>query len=568
MLCRSCSVTLADGSRYCSACGSDQTDPGTPAIATIAPIATIVSPRLDAAALQELVMRTLANQYVVRRLLGAGGMASVFLADDLALERTVAIKVLPTEMAHDERVVARFQREAKTAAKLDHPHIIPIYRVESEGLLNYFVMKYVQGRSLDEVMRADEGLDVAFAQRVLQEAASALSHAHRRGVVHRDVKPANIMLDADDRVVLTDFGISKAGEGTSQLTQTGIIMGTPAYMAPEQVLGREVDGRADQYALAVLGYQMLTGKLPFDSDNTHALLYQQVHEAPPRASAVRPDLAAHIDDALVRAMAKDPGVRFPSADEFADALCGTPGASARRPVTADQPRVRTGDVATAPIPRRSAEAAATAATVAMRHRVSVTAARAAKSHRDRIRWLVGGVAAVLLVSTWAALTTHRSHEVKAATRLRDSIASASSDPIDSVHTNGDSGTAPASPATTAAAPAAADSTASGTGPAAAPVPAPATAVHLARRTPAAAVTATEDVRVTAPLTVNSDPYGTLYVDGVEVGVTPQASYPLAIGRSYDIRVERDGYKTKFETIIVTGPNEIRKRYVLEPVVAP
>ena len=156
-------------------------------------------------------------------------------------------------------MIHRFQQEAKTAAKLDHPNIIPIYRVESEAGLNYFVMKYVNGSSLEQ--RLEQGpLPIDLARRVLRDAAMALGHAHKRGIVHRDVKPANIMLESDGRVVLTDFGISKALDGGSALTGTGNIIGTPHYMAPEQAKGLEVDGRVDQYALAVVGHQILTGK--------------------------------------------------------------------------------------------------------------------------------------------------------------------------------------------------------------------------------------------------------------------------------------------------------------------
>ncbi|MFL5547368.1 MAG: serine/threonine-protein kinase, partial [Gemmatimonadales bacterium] len=159
--------------------------------------------------MKDRLARTLAGRYEIIRLLGRGGMALVFLAQDLVLERQVAIKVLPPEASHDAKVIQRFQQEAKTAAKLDHPNIIPIYRVESEAGLNYFVMKYVKGSSLEQ--RLEQGpLPIDLARRVLRDAAMALDHAHKRGIVHRDVKPANIMLESDGRVVLTDFGISKA----------------------------------------------------------------------------------------------------------------------------------------------------------------------------------------------------------------------------------------------------------------------------------------------------------------------------------------------------------------------
>ena len=207
-------------------------------------------------------------------------MAAVFLAQDLVLERQVAIKVLPPDTTRDAELTARFQQEAKTAAKLDHPNIIPIYRVESEAGLVYIVMKYVSGQSLEELL--DRGpLSIAHGRHVLREAALALGHAHRRRIVHRDVKPANIMLDEDGRVVLTDFGISKAVQGTTHLTGTGTIIGTPQYMAPEQAKGREVDGRADQYALGMVGYRALTGELPFEGD-------PQEHPLPagPRAAAL------------------------------------------------------------------------------------------------------------------------------------------------------------------------------------------------------------------------------------------------------------------------------------------
>jgi serine/threonine protein kinase len=268
-------------------------------------------------------------------------MAVVFLAHDLVLERQVAIKVLPPDMTRDAQLVARFQQEAKTAAKLDHPNIIPIYRVESEGGLVYIVMKYVSGQSLEELL-AKGPLPIPRVRHILREAALALGHAHRRRIVHRDVKPANIMLDDEGRVILTDFGISKAVQDTGQLTGTGTIIGTPHYMAPEQARGQEVDGRADQYALAIVGHRVLTGKLPFDGP-AHSILYQQVFEQPPMVLDRRPDTPSDLRVALDRALAKDSHARFKTMEEFASAVSGErsgPTTVVSAPVKAASPTKR------------------------------------------------------------------------------------------------------------------------------------------------------------------------------------------------------------------------------------
>ena len=266
--------------------------------------------------------RALEGRYEILRLLGRGGMAAVFLARDLVLEREVAIKVLPPDMIGDGQLMARFQQEGKTAAKLDHPNIIPIHRVESEGGLAYIVMKYVAGQSLEDTLSGRRGrLPIPQVRQILQQAALALGHAHRRHVVHRDVKPANIMLDEDGRVVLTDFGISKAVQGTTQITSTGTIIGTPHYMSPEQAKGRNVDGRTDQYALGIVGYRTLTGKLPFEGD-AQSILYQQVHEPPASVLERRPDTPPDLRIAIERALAKDPKSRFSNMEEFAAWVSG------------------------------------------------------------------------------------------------------------------------------------------------------------------------------------------------------------------------------------------------------
>ncbi len=300
--CAKCHTPVPIGSN-CSQCGTLSAENG---------------PDLDE--LQARLARTLEGRYEITRLLGRGGMAVVFLAQDLVLERQVAIKVLPPDMTRDAQLVTLFQQEAKTAAKLDHPNIIPIYRVESEGGLVYIVMKYVSGQSLEDLL-VKGPLPISRVRHVLREAALALGHAHRRRIVHRDVKPANIMLDDDGRVILTDFGISKAVQDTGQLTGTGTIIGTPHYMAPEQARGQEVDGRADQYALAIVGHRVLTGKLPFDGP-AHSILYQQVFEQPPTVLDRRPDTPSDLRVALDRALAKDSKARFKTMEEFASAVSG------------------------------------------------------------------------------------------------------------------------------------------------------------------------------------------------------------------------------------------------------
>jgi serine/threonine protein kinase len=272
--------------------------------------------------LRERLAHALEGRYEIMRLLGRGGMAAVFLARDLVLERQVAIKVLPPDMMGDGHVMARFQQEGKTAAKLDHPNIIPIHRVESEAGLAYIVMKYVSGQSLEEKLgQRKRLLPIPQVRQLLRQAALALGHAHRRHVVHRDVKPANIMLDEDDRVFLTDFGISKAVQGTTQITGTGTIIGTPHYMSPEQAKGRSVDGRTDQYALGIVGYRALTGKVPFEGD-AQSILYQQVHEPPPAVLERRPDTPPDLRIAIERALAKEPKARFSSMEEFAEWVSG------------------------------------------------------------------------------------------------------------------------------------------------------------------------------------------------------------------------------------------------------
>jgi len=263
------------------------------------------------------------GEYEVLAELGRGGMATVYLAHDLALDRKVAIKVLaPALLLMGEGMVERFKREARTAAALSHPHIIPIYAVrESEHVL-YFVMKYVQGRALDTVIRDVGTLPIPMVQTILAQVGDALGYAHRHGVIHRDIKSANIMLDEDGRAVVTDFGIAKVVQAEG-LTMTGVTVGTPTYMSPEQCATRDVTGASDQYSLGVVAYEMLTGRLPFLGESTMAVMYAHFNERPRPVAELRPDSPPNLSAGVMRMLEKDPALRWPSMDDIV-AVCGRP----------------------------------------------------------------------------------------------------------------------------------------------------------------------------------------------------------------------------------------------------
>jgi serine/threonine protein kinase len=292
-------------------------------------------------ALRQRCAAAVAGLYEIETEIGRGGMAVVFRARDTRLRRLVALKVLPPELAFREEVRTRFLREAQMSARLSHPHIVPIYSVdEVEGIV-YFAMGLVEGESLAARLAREPRPPLATVRRLLREVAGALHYAHGQGVVHRDVKPDNILLEATTgRALVTDFGIARAAEGDQRLTVTGIAVGTPAYMSPEQAMGeREVDGRADLYALGIVGYQMLAGELPFQATNTPAMLMKHLSERPRPLAQVRADLPANLVHAIERALAKGRDERWASAEAFAVALAEdarvdvapAPRASAARP---------------------------------------------------------------------------------------------------------------------------------------------------------------------------------------------------------------------------------------------
>jgi eukaryotic-like serine/threonine-protein kinase len=262
----------------------------------------------------------LAGRYVLERELGRGGMGVVFLAREVALERPVAIKLLPPALAVSAEARARFLQEARTAARLAHPHIVPIHAVEERGDLVYFVMGYVPGRTLAEQVRAEGPLPPAAVARLVQEVAWALAHAHEAGVVHRDIKPENILLErGTGRALVADFGIARLGDATPA-TGAGQILGTAQVVSPEQAAGEPLDGRSDLYSLGATACYALTGRFPFESADARGLLAQHLTlPAPPMATlrdGVPPALAAAID----RCLAKSPDGRFPTASALAEAV--------------------------------------------------------------------------------------------------------------------------------------------------------------------------------------------------------------------------------------------------------
>ena len=250
------------------------------------------------------------GRYDIYAELGRGGMAAVYLALDVALARKVAIKVMLPEITSDVGAIERFRREAQLAAGLSHPHIIPVFSVGDSTNLAYFVMKFVDGRSLDSVLHNEGRQSADFVCAVLQQVGSALDYAHRRGITHRDIKPANIMLDDGGWVVLADFGIAKASDAQG-LTSSGVMVGTPAYMSPEHFNRVEVGPPADQYALGCVAYELLTGARPFERKTIGELMKAHLLDEPEALFRVCPSCPATLASVIHRMLAKDPAERFP-----------------------------------------------------------------------------------------------------------------------------------------------------------------------------------------------------------------------------------------------------------------
>ena len=256
------------------------------------------------------------GRYKVLAKVGGGGMADVWLAEDSHLQRRIALKVLHARFAQDREFVMRFRREAESAAGLQHPNIVSVYdRGEWEGTY-YIAMQYIEGPTLKQLI--DSGITVEQGVAVIRQVLQAAGYAHRQGIVHRDLKPQNVIVDAEGKAVVTDFGIARAG--VSEITQTGSVMGTPHYLSPEQAQGFEVTAVSDLYSVGVMLYEALTGRVPFEGESAVAVAMKQVSQMPQRPSSIQPRVSPALDAVVMRALEKDPGQRFQSADAFIAAL--------------------------------------------------------------------------------------------------------------------------------------------------------------------------------------------------------------------------------------------------------
>lgn len=270
--------------------------------------------------------------------LGRGGMAVVYKARQTDLDRIVALKILPPALTHDSGYVARFRQEAKSAARLEHPHIMPIYEVGEASGLHYIAMKFIEGRTVKDLLEAEGALPVPRAATLLAQVGDALDYAHRQGVIHRDIKPSNMMITAEGWVFLTDFGLARGtGSDTGGLTMAGTVMGTPEYMSPEQAQGLPNVGPAtDIYALGVVLFELLTGQFPFKADTPMGMLAARLLQAPTPPRDLRGDLPVPVEDVVMRALARKPEARFPSAAAMVTALraaAGIGNAEPQRPAT-------------------------------------------------------------------------------------------------------------------------------------------------------------------------------------------------------------------------------------------
>jgi eukaryotic-like serine/threonine-protein kinase len=344
-----------------------------------------------------LVGEVLADRYEIRALLGRGGMGEVYEAADHHLDRTVAVKVLRPELAADRRFLARFRREARTAARLGHPGIVAVHDIaESDGRA-FIVMELVPGVTLGEHVRRSGAMDPAAAARLVADAADALAHAHDRGVVHRDVSPGNVMVTPAGDVKILDFGIARAVRGSGTTRSGSDALGTLAYVAPEQTDADGGDQRVDVYALGAVLYELLTGRPPFEGGSTREVADLVRREMPASVRTIRPEVPERLGDVVVRCLAKEPSTRYPTADRLATALRD---AAADAPVAQRTATSRSIDATTVPIPRSGAATSVLPARPTAELPAAATPVASRRRPGRAVAWIAA--AAVVVGAIWVA----------------------------------------------------------------------------------------------------------------------------------------------------------------------
>jgi len=380
MNCARCGKEIALGLRYCGHCGTQASDPEA---------GTVVLAPEDSEVLLARLRLVFAGEYEVERELGRGGMAAVFKALEIPLRRQVALKVLLPEMGITAATIERFKREASLVANLDHPNIVPMYRVGSAGGVFHIAMKFVEGRSLHSVLEAQGALPLAAVLAILRAAARGLAFAHDRGVVHRDVKGGNILVDTDGRVLISDFGIALRATDAS-ITADGAVIGTPSFMSPEQCAGHRAVPQSDQYSLGIVAFEMLTGSVPFESDGLAGLMQHHFFTPVPDVRLARDDVPEALAAVIERALTKAPDQRFPRTRDMLAALEAIPLPDADRD---EGERILCELASGAAVPKldtRSLPALAAAPTMAF------TPAVARRRWWRAAPWLAGAAAAMLL----------------------------------------------------------------------------------------------------------------------------------------------------------------------------
>lgn len=392
--CPRCSAQVTVGLRFCGFCGAEIADPTS---ATVAFLAQTEDPLLAQ------VRVVLGGEYEIERECGRGGMAAVFKALDASLRRPVALKVMLPGAATGGAVGDRLRREARRAAALDHPNIVPIYQVGESGGIHYIVMKFIEGRPLDAIIEDQGALPIAVVVAILRAIASALAYAHERGTVHRDIKSSNILIDQEGRVYVSDFGLARAAED-SKVTPSGAVVGTPQFMSPEQCAGAVVGPQGDQYSLGIVGFQMLAGEAPFEGSSVLAVVQHQYFTPPPDLRTVRTDVPEPLLAIITRLVAKDPAHRYTNTSDLVTALETLPFHSEDQRVAKDilrrlargyhVPIVETGELPPLPDARDS--------------RAASSGAHWWMSVRPRVIGALGIGAVVLLSGAWFALQARRS----------------------------------------------------------------------------------------------------------------------------------------------------------------